>query len=400
MNSRDRQLTNAAVRKLMYGNYKEDVYGEEYVRFFSAKNFYKNMRDYYARVAEMYMRNPGEEDSIEEIIESMPPTGGWLTLIVEDLEDFTGDPGRMEEMFKTFIKFAAKRTNVILIGNGDCNDVFCGCGYAVGEMKTGMAAKAEDNLLMIGSIAQDETEEVTCGASAEELDFYWDMMNDQLEDGYLDYDGFKVLYKDTLEYLIPRVTEKQVYRQDLRLIENIGRFKLPPGKETDGCEPWELEAAKKFTRGLNSAVINADEDNDDFSEGTIKFRVSVEDRKVEYGAVHISGSFEHTENIRADNALSKMDKLADVIRKCSYEGDGLSMLDLMYSGEDENDEDAEKRIKKAEETHKVMGALINAIKRAADETVNRAHGRKVRRHKQGPGYDSTGNMEENNGGAN
>ncbi len=382
VNSRDRRLTNATVRKLMYEIDKEDIHGEEYVKFFSARNFYKNMREYYTHVARMYMRTPGRKDSLEKIIDSIPPTGGWLTLIVADLEDLAGNPDEMEKMFRTFIRFARKRANVILIGNGDHNDVFSGCRYAVREIKYGLAAKEEDHVLMIGSIAQDEipeTEKVTYETyeeEQEELNFCWTKLNEQLEYGYFGYEDFKILYEETLEYLLPRVTKEQIFRKDLRLIENIGDFKLPKSKEADGCDPWELDAAAQFSEGLHEALINTYGDNDDLSEGTVWFWVSIEERQTDYGAVHISGSLEHMEEVRADTVSSKLDHLAEIIRTCTYEGDELAAMKLIDADEEEDAEDAEKRVKEAETAHCAMKSLENAIKQAADKTVNKTAGKK------------------------
>ena len=86
VNSRDRALANATIRKLMYEIDEEDICGEEYISFFSAKNFYSNMREYYSHVAELYLQNPAEDDPVTDIIKNIPPTCGWITLIVEDIE--------------------------------------------------------------------------------------------------------------------------------------------------------------------------------------------------------------------------------------------------------------------------------------------------------------------------
>ena len=96
VNTNDRKLTNATIRKLMFEIYKEDVEGEEYVAFYSAENFYRNMHDYYSHVGEMYFKKPGAADPIEDIIKDIPPTCGWITLIVEDMEDLSGQNEKMQ----------------------------------------------------------------------------------------------------------------------------------------------------------------------------------------------------------------------------------------------------------------------------------------------------------------
>ena len=70
VNSHDRELTNATIRKMMFEMRKEDIHGELYMAFFSAKNFYRNMRDYYSHIADLYRRSPSEDDSIVDIIKT------------------------------------------------------------------------------------------------------------------------------------------------------------------------------------------------------------------------------------------------------------------------------------------------------------------------------------------
>ncbi len=346
VNIRDRQLTNATVRKLMYEIDKEDIYGEEYIEFFSADYFYKHMREYYSYVADLYMKHPQETDSLETIIDSIPGFSGWITLIVEDLEVFTGDPDKMEKMVETLMNFACTGANVILISKGDYPDVFSSCEYVLSGMNTGIAAKEEDCLLMIGCIAQDETpgmEKVSYASSSDErdeLNFYWTRVNEQLQNNnYFEYNDFKVIFNDTLRYLIPRVSKERINRKDIPLVRNIGNFRIPDWKGTDGCKIWELRAAKKFAKGLYRAVANTDGDNDEFSEGTIRIWVKIEDREIENNSVYISGYTGFMDEIRADNALSKMDKLAEAIRRCEQEGNMSAARKLAGIGTDTDAED-------------------------------------------------------------
>ena len=85
LNIHDRALTNATVRKLMHTIDKEDVEGEVYCEFFSAENFYRNMRDYYSYIGKCYFKEPEPDDPIENIIDELPPTCGWITVRVDDV---------------------------------------------------------------------------------------------------------------------------------------------------------------------------------------------------------------------------------------------------------------------------------------------------------------------------
>lgn len=155
VNMNDRELTNATIRKLMFEEDKQDVEGELYIAFYSAENFYRNMRDYFSHVGGMYFREPGEDDPIEDIIKDLPPTCGWITLIVEDMDALSGQNDKLQEMMRAFSAFAAKRASVILVGKGNHEDVFAGCEYALDKMAAGLEAKEEDNLLMIGCYDQE-----------------------------------------------------------------------------------------------------------------------------------------------------------------------------------------------------------------------------------------------------
>lgn len=246
----------------MYQIYKEDEHGEEYVSFFSAKNFIRNMREYFSYIAELYRCDPSEDDSIEDIISSIPPTGGWLTLIVEDLEELSEQPEQMTTLFQAVFAFVAKRASVILIGSGDHRRILSKSESLLSDIEYFLHVKEEANCLMFGLYEQDEDpnteviDYVQLSDKRSELDHYWDILYKQIEHKYFDYRYFKTLYRETLEYLISRVTAEQVYRQDIQIIEKIAKFRPSDSLEMDGCEPWELDAAKQFARGLNTALID------------------------------------------------------------------------------------------------------------------------------------------------
>ena len=244
VNSHDRALTNATIRKLMFEIKEEDIHGEVYIAFYSAENFYGNMREYYTHIARLYLQEPAEDEPIVDIIENIPPTCGWIILIVEDIETLSDDPGRMKEMFKSFLSFALDLSSIILIGDGDYKESFAGCELALNEMTDGINAKEEDDILMIGCYDQDVTPERqnviydSVEKHRNELDYYWDTMYAQLEKGFFDYEDYKFLFKETLEYIIPRVSKEKVNRKDLRLIENIGAMQRENHKDIEGCSIW------------------------------------------------------------------------------------------------------------------------------------------------------------------
>ena len=139
----------------------------------------------------VYMHAPQEDDPLESIIEAYPPTCGWIALIVEDVEMLSND--EMQEFLNCVMTFAARRADVILIGNGDYKDVFSGCEYALREMEDGFAAKVEENRLMIGSYDQEAAPTLetlayeTLEKQRDDLHFYWSTIYEGLEDHYFDY---------------------------------------------------------------------------------------------------------------------------------------------------------------------------------------------------------------------
>ena len=377
INSHDRTLTNATIRKVMFKKWKEDIHGEDYVTFFSAENFYKNMRKYYTHVSELYVKNPGKKDSLEDIISDIPATCGWITLIVEDLEKLTGQDEKMQEMFRTFMKFAAKRSNIILVGSGDYRDVFSGCEYALGAMEYGLNVSEEANEVMISYYAQENdptVENVTFENIANqrtEIDFYWDKLYGQLDYGYFDFEDFKLLFKETMEYIIPRVSKEKVYRKDLWLIENIGRLKFKKNFDVDGCKPWEYEAACNFATGLHEEIVNMYNHNDEFSKGEILIDVVIRDKDEEFGAVHISGCLVTFTTISTQNVCRRMDYLAELMYVKTYddeERDADYRWNLLKKFEDDVDEVTAEEMKKVDEK---FDSLMEGIKELADERFNK-----------------------------
>ncbi|MCR4616801.1 MAG: hypothetical protein K5669_01300 [Lachnospiraceae bacterium] len=383
VNSHDRALTKSTIRKMMYEIDKEDEEGEVYTAVYSAKSFHRNMRDYYTDISELYRRNPGENDPLVDIIEKLPPTCGWITLIVEDIE-LLSSKEEMQEMMETIFAFASRNSEIILVGDGDYKKVFSGCEYALKEMAEGIAAKEDDGLVMVACYDQDlnpETEVLTYETDddrLDELNFYWETVYEQLEDRYFDFDGFKNLFRDTFEYIKPRVSLEQVYRKDISLIENIGRIRREKDNDFDGCDQWEFDTAKEFSRGLHEAIINRYGHQNDYSEEKIGIDVVIKEAEEDLGGIYISGSTYHTVMANADNVISEMDQLSDVICKGTYGGDSGRIWDYLL--EKQAEENGLEVTEEMKETGVKLGSLMQDIKDLADKTFNKIPGKKVRRY--------------------
>lgn len=383
VNCHDRALTNATIRKLMFELKKEDF--ELYVSLYSAKNFYHNMRDYYLHIADLYQCELNADALLSDIIEDIPSTCGWIVLIVQDTEALSGDAEKMEEMMETILAFVCKRSSIILIGSGDYKDVFSGCEYTLQEMADGLVAEKEDHQLMIGCYDQEAmpTREVITYETPEkrrdELIFYWRIVYKQLENGFFDYVDFKPLFKETLEYIIPHVTKEQVFRTDLMLIKHIGGMNRYKHEDIEGCMPWEFEAAQKFAGGLHKAIVNSFGDNDNFSEGIIEIGVWIEERLKHHGNLYISGSTYSTIKISTDTLCCEMDELSLIIHVSTYMGNSRQAWKYLLEHPDAGD--IKISSEDMEQVTDSINLLTDGIKEAADNTINREPGRKVRRHK-------------------
>ena len=239
VNSHDRELTNATIRKMMFEMRREDIHGETLMAFYSAENFYRNMREYYTHIADLYMHKPTEDDDLLTIIRNYPPTCGWIVLIIEGVELLSGKAKEMQEMIEAIFAFSSKRPSIILVGTGDYKKVFAGCEFAMNKMIAGIEAK-EDNLVMVRCYDQEDNpikenvKYTTSDDQLDELNFYWGILYKQLERRYFDYVSFKNMYKETLEYIVPRVTLEQIYRKDISLVENIGAMRKENNEHLDG----------------------------------------------------------------------------------------------------------------------------------------------------------------------
>ncbi len=386
VNSHDRTLTNATIRKMMFEMRKEDIHGELFISFYSAENFYRNLREYYSEISNLYMHNPGEDDQLLDIIDGMPPTCGWIVLIIEGLESLSGKKEAMQEMMESVFAFSTNLPSIVLVGEGDYKKIFEGCEFALKEMTDMMAAKEEDDLVGIGCYDQEsepDREYLTYESvddQRDELNFYWDILYSQLEKRYFDYVYFKNLFKETLKYIIPRVSVEHTYRKDISLIENIGAICRENNLRLEGCVPWEFDAAQEFSKGLHKAIINRYGFNDNLSDGMIGIDVVIKDLNEDCGAIHISGTTYTTITVSVDSVSDEMDRLSEIILDCTYKGnEGRVWKFLQDKCSEANSLKAAP--KEMEDVGEKLTALMDGIKEAADRTVNREPGRKVRRYK-------------------
>lgn len=327
VNSRDRSLTTATIRKLMYEVDKSDEWGEVKISLYSAERFYRNMRDYYSLIASLYGCDIKEDDSLMDVIRMIDSTCGWIVLIVEDVETLSDDSEKMEEMMQTLVAFGCKNPSIILVGNGDYEEIFAGCEYALCEMRNGgsiVCYEQEKNPLKEKVLFETPDDQI------EELIYYWNMVYQQLEQRLFHYEFFKELYKDTLEYILPRVGKEKVFRKDIRLFKSMGAMCQEDEKELYGCKPWEYDAAQEFLEGLLDAIINRDGDNDDFSGENVWIRVVVEEKPKFINGIECLEGFTCTPiKVGIDNLNYKMDELAAVIHDETYEGNRVAIQYLM-----------------------------------------------------------------------
>lgn len=325
VNSHERKLTNATIKKMMFDIIDQEMPGEVYLAHYSAKNFHRNMRNYYSDIGELYQHEVDEKSDLYSIIDSLPPTCGWIVLIIEDVEILSENVIKMQEMLKAIMTFASKRSSIILIGNGDYKSVLGGYEYALDITEEGLFIKIEDKYTMIGCYEQEESPNLeniifeNMDKCLTELEYYWYLLYEQLENNYFDYDGFKDLYKNTMEYIIPRVTKDNVYRKDITLIENIGDMRNKKPTDIEGCKPWEFEAARQFANGLHYCIVNYLGHNDDLSLKKIGIDVVVQHRTERYGKIYNSGSSSFTIDISIEDVCNYIDFLAEEIFNAAYE---------------------------------------------------------------------------------
>ena len=266
---------------------------------------------------------------------------------------------KMKELMESIMAFGSRHSSIILVGNGNYKDVFSKNENVLDAIENGfpMLDEDEEESYTFGVYDQEMSliyENIVYENSqkhCDELNYYWYIIYEQLEKRYFDYEAFKALFKEVLEYIIPRISKEQVYRKDLELIENIGAMRRENNEYLVGCMPWEFDAARQFSIGLHKSIVNRFGDNDDVTGGTIVVEVEVKEPSEDYGCIHFSGSsYEHID-LTADNSYSEMDRLSEKI------------LEFTYKGKDP------------------LSLLRNGIKEIADKTINKDSKKKVRRYK-------------------
>ena len=308
VNIHDRILTDATIRRLMFEIKGKDFMAEEYISLYSAENFYKNMREYASDVAKLYLKELAADDSAKDIIKSILSPCGWITLIIENMESMSNDEERMNELFELLLILAEKKANIILTGYGDYKIVFAGCENALKRMDGGMVGQMEETPQRL-AVVNDGDEK-----HRDELNFYWKILYEQINKEYFDYHIFKDLLKETLEYLIPRMTKEYLYRKDVLLVEKIGDFNRTEEKAIEGCEPWEFEASMVIATALHSAIVNRYENNEDIKTGDIELDVIIKHAGRDYGGVHSYGYSYETISVSVGTICQAIDQLAEEIR--------------------------------------------------------------------------------------
>ena len=323
VNSHDHALTDATVRKLMFEIEQENVYGEEYISYYSAPSFYRNMRDYFYGISRSYMKEPDDNDGLMDIIEDLPPSCGWITLIIRDIDKLSEFPDKIQEMMMTVNSIACNKARIIVIGDKDYKDVFRENEYALNLFTEGLNASEKDERIKIGYLeqaikpVQDNIAFESIEKQRIELTYYWNILNDQLEHGCFEYDYYKDLFKETLEYIIPRISKEKIYRKDFKLIENIGAIRRIKNDGIDGCRPWEFEASKKYATGLYDAITNIHDNYSAFSRDNIKIYYRVEERINNHGKM-LYGSGSYSKVINVDTVCQEIDELSKTISIFTY----------------------------------------------------------------------------------
>ncbi len=328
--SHDRTLTDVTLRKLILEVEREEFNpGDLFVSLYSFKNFQHNMRDYFIHICELYSRALAEDAAMEEIIdaiEAIPLLGGWIMLIMEDFGRLSGNPEQISEILHSIMTLGRKRACIILVGDRECKDFFSGSGYTLCDVPGGYTIAGTVECPLIKCYEQDliPHREVFTAKSSEdrlgEMVFYWDTIYDTLEHEFFDYEYFKILFKETLEYLLPRVEKCRVYRVDVWLIEKLGKMRGKRPNRIDGCKPWEFAAAKKLTAGLHDAITDRWDHGNEFLGKSIEIDLYIglpEDDLDVWATGNYNALFCI---IGSDNACNKMDKVAALIYECSHNG--------------------------------------------------------------------------------
>ena len=111
---------------------------------------------------------------------------------------------------------------------------------------------------------------------------------------------------------------------------------------------------------------------------------TVKEADVDHGALHMSGYMCPTITVSTDNACHKLDLLAEVIHKGTYEGRSELVWDMLDKDDFGEDDTAESATSEPEKIGNVMSSLLDEIKIIADRTINKEPGVKIHRYKGAP----------------
>ncbi len=319
---RNNTITKATIRKLIFELHEEDKSGELSISLYNAKYFARNMRDYYSHIAELCFHKHTEDETSKDNIKRLSPPYTWVYLLVEDFETLSKDRRVIEEVMRSFYTFSMKGANIILIGDREYKNVFPGCVYAMKTMPDDLATKEEGSKVTVGCYNQEriphgENEVFKSEENQRnQLCFNWEILLQQLKQNYFDYEVFKILLKETLEYITPRITESMVYRKDLSLLTYIGSMRHEASEIIEGCNPWEYEASVKISLGLYHAIENR-YIGDSIGE---KIRVIIDGQFKDFESLYNREYRETPIEISVDTACEDIERLSEAIYECMYAG--------------------------------------------------------------------------------
>lgn len=324
--SKNKMLTNNTIRKVMFDIDKEDEDDENYVALYSARNLFQNMRTYFSDIAKMYFCTPNDDTTLQEILDMIPPSCYWITLIIKDLEELSGQHNELQQFIQNLATFAEKGARLILIAESNDEKIFSECKCACAAIKAAFGTDEANKFLLPGTFEQDENpkeKEISFESASDEraeLNFYWNLLYEQSGQNYFDYEFFKELFKETWVYFIPRVAAKQIFRQDISLIEKIGYFskcysRYNEGNRIDGCSPWELDAAAQFMIGLNDSLIDWKCEDIDFADRTLSFKARIDIGSREPETLYVSASVFIPVKVTPENFPDKIDALAEMLHR-------------------------------------------------------------------------------------
>jgi hypothetical protein len=228
-------------------------------------------------------------------------------------------------MIQYLYRFAGKKANIIMSGNGSIEEVLRNTDAALYTVSFS-AYEADDGCVRTVIYEQEEnpeTEEIIYAEPMEENEELlqnWKIMNQYLSKyNCFDFSGFRKLYFQTWQYFVSRIKEEYCYRKDLLLIREISNFKKSDCQEIYGCKKWEYDAAYQLTKGLTYGI--ADVYDNVLDEKSLLINVIIHEPEYIRPGIKITG---YTgEDIRLTKRHYKMmvDALTEEIHRVTYKGE-------------------------------------------------------------------------------